>query len=82
MNPSQFLASVKAELPEMPEKETRVIAFYPDARARFLILASLKAFCNQAATTQAELNAIIELRNTMALQMMEIVRQRIAEKEN
>ena len=84
MQPSQYLRVIRQELPEMPDRDRRIIAAFAELRTRFTIILELKqcyALIAQHAS-EDELQAMIHARNAAAIAMLEGIEQRKKQSDN
>lgn len=84
MQPSQYLRIIRQELPEMPDRDRRIIAAFPELRTRFTIILELKQYYTLIAqhASEDELQAMIHARNAAAVAMIEGIEQRKKQSDN
>jgi hypothetical protein len=84
MQPSQYLRVIRQELPEMPDRDRRIIAAFAELRTRFTIILELKQYYTLIAqhASEDELQAMIHARNAAAIAMLEGIEQRKKQSDN
>jgi hypothetical protein len=84
MQPSQYLRIIRQELPDMPDRDRRLIASYPELRNRFTIILELRQFYAliAQAASEDELTAIVNARNAIASAMCEGIEERKRQSDN
>ncbi len=84
MQPSQYLRVIRQELPEIPDRDRRIIAAFAELRTRFTIILELKQYYTLIAqhASEDELKAMIHARNAAAIAMLEGIEQRKKQSDN